>query len=171
MPRYVAFLRGVSPQNAKMPDLARAFEAAGFQSVRTVLGTGNVVFDSRAAAAATLERRAEAAMRAELGRTFATFVRGVAMLRDLLDADPYAGLAPADDAKRVVTFLRAAPVPAPRLPVERDGASILRITGTEAFSAYVRSEKGPVFMALLEATFGKDITTRTLDTVRRCAAA
>ncbi|MCC6831013.1 MAG: DUF1697 domain-containing protein [Thermoleophilia bacterium] len=170
MPRYVAFLRGVSPQNARMPDLVRAFEAAGFRSVRTVLGTGNVVFDSRAAVA-TLERRAEAAMRAELGRTFATFVRGVAMLRDLLDADPYAGLALADDAKRVVTFLRAAPVPAPRLPVERDGASILRIAGTEAFSAYVPGEKGPVFMALLEATFGKDITTRTLDTVRRCAAA
>ena len=30
MPRYVAFLRGVSPMNAKMPELKAAFEAAGF---------------------------------------------------------------------------------------------------------------------------------------------
>ena len=29
MPRHVAFLRGVMPTNAKMPDLRRAFEAAG----------------------------------------------------------------------------------------------------------------------------------------------
>jgi hypothetical protein len=31
--------------------------------------------------------------------------------------------------------------------------------------------KGPVFMTFLERTFGKDITTRTLDTVRKCAMA
>jgi len=29
MKRYVAFLRGVSPMNAKMPELGSAFEAAG----------------------------------------------------------------------------------------------------------------------------------------------
>jgi len=30
MRRYAAFLRGVSPMNAKMPELKRCFEAAGF---------------------------------------------------------------------------------------------------------------------------------------------
>jgi hypothetical protein len=30
---------------------------------------------------------------------------------------------------------------------------------------------GPAFMSLLERTFGNEITTRTLDTVRRCARA
>jgi hypothetical protein len=34
-----------------------------------------------------------------------------------------------------------------------------------------RVPKGPVFMSLLERTFGTDITTRTLDTVRKCASA
>lgn len=33
------------------------------------------------------------------------------------------------------------------------------------------SPKGPGFMGLLERTFGKAITTRTLDTVRKCALA
>jgi len=28
MPRYAAFLRGVSPMNAKMPELKKCFEAA-----------------------------------------------------------------------------------------------------------------------------------------------
>ena len=30
MPRYAAFLRGVTPMNLKMPELKAAFEAAGF---------------------------------------------------------------------------------------------------------------------------------------------
>ena len=34
MPRYVAFLRGVSPMNARMADLRRCFEVAGFGNVK-----------------------------------------------------------------------------------------------------------------------------------------
>ena len=40
MKRYAAFLRGVSPMNAKMPELKKAFEAAGFTDVRTVRAGG-----------------------------------------------------------------------------------------------------------------------------------
>ena len=68
MPRYAAFLRGVMPTNAKMPELKRCFEEAGFTNVRTILASGNVVFDARSASEATLERRAEASMQAALGR-------------------------------------------------------------------------------------------------------
>jgi hypothetical protein len=34
-----------------------------------------------------------------------------------------------------------------------------------------RINAGPAFMSLLEHTFGREITTRTLDTVRGCARA
>ncbi|MBX6764244.1 MAG: DUF1697 domain-containing protein [Rubrobacteraceae bacterium] len=44
MPRYVAFLRGVSPMNARMADLKSCFEKLGFRDVKTVLSSGNVVF-------------------------------------------------------------------------------------------------------------------------------
>jgi hypothetical protein len=33
----------------------------------------------------------------------------------------------------------------------------------------VRSPKGPVFMTLIEKTFGKEVTTRTWDTVKKAA--
>ena len=75
MPRYVAFLRGVSPMNAKMPELKRCFEEAGFGDVRTVLSSGNVVFDARAGSGPALARRIEEAMKERLGRTFHTIVR------------------------------------------------------------------------------------------------
>ena len=43
--------------------------------------------------------------------------------------------------------------------------------GKELFSAYVATPKGPVFMTLIERTFGKELTTRTWDTVAKVARA
>lgn len=171
MPRYVAFLRGVSPMNAKMPELKRAFEAAGFTNVKTVLSSGNVVFDARKATEAALERKAEAAMQQALGRTFYTIIRPVRALEALLATDPYANARLAPQSKRVVSFLREAPQAMPTLPVVLEEAQIVNVLGCEAFSAYVPGDTGPVFMKLIEKTFGSDITTRTWESVRKCAAA
>ncbi|MFT4103110.1 MAG: DUF1697 domain-containing protein [Burkholderiaceae bacterium] len=171
MPRFVAFLRGVSPMNARMPELKRCFEAAGFTRVRTVLSSGNVVFDAPAASESELERKAEEAMQRGLGRTFYTIVRSVADLEKLLASDPYSAHGIPDDAKRVVSFLRDAATPRVALPLAQDHASVFLVAGREAFTAYVRSDKGPVFMKLIEQAFGSDVTTRTWSTVAKCAAA
>ena len=123
MPRYVAFLRGVSPLNVTMAELRRCFAEAGFADVKTLLSSGNVAFTPKSGTEASLER-------------FRT--------------------PPADDLT---------------LPAELDGVKIHRVVGREAFTTYLPSLKGPVFMALLERTFGKTITTRTYETVRKCAEA
>ena len=169
MKRYAAFLRGVSPVNAAMPDLKRAFEVAGFTEVTTMLSSGNVAFTAPAASPASLERRAEAAMTKRLGHSFLTLVRPMDRLRELLASDPYSGFRIAAQAKRVVTFLRKAPAALPNLPIERDGVRIVATQGTEVFTAYLPSPKGPVFMTLLQKTFGKEQTTRTWQTVSRIA--
>jgi uncharacterized protein (DUF1697 family) len=171
MPRYAAFLRGVTPMNAKMPALKQAFESAGFTDVRTVLASGNVAFNARAASESALQRRAEAAMLERLGQAFLTIVRPVDALRDLLASDPYRSFRLDPTAKRIVTFLRDKPPSRVKLPIERDGARILLLEGREVFSTYVRSPKGPVFMVLIEQTLGKDVTTRTWDTVGKVACA
>ena len=171
MPRYAAFLRGVSPMNAKMPELRRAFVAAGFTAVKTVLSSGNVVFDARRASDATLQRRSEAAMQETLGRAFLTIVRPIEMLRTMLASDPYRAFRLSSSAKRIVTFLRDDPRASPRLPVELDGARLLALHGRELFSAYVPNAKGAGFMVLIERTFGKDVTTRTWETVTKVSRA
>lgn len=169
MTRYAAFLRGVSPMNAKMPELRKAFEAAGFSDVRTLLSSGNVVFGAPSAPEAALERKAEAAMEKHLGKAFPAIVRPVEALRRMLAADPWVDFRLAPGAKRVVTFLRGKPKARLELPIELDGARILRVDGEEVFSAYVPSPRGPVFMSLIEKTFGKEVTTRTWDTVEKVA--
>lgn len=170
MPRYVAFLRGVMPTNAKMPELKRAFEAAGFTNVKTVLASGNVVFDAKAAGEAALERRAEAAMTAELGRSFYTIVRSVDALTALVEADPYAAFAGASGAKRVVTFLRSPHRRDLVLPPESEGVHIGASTGREVFTTYQPNPRGPVFMTALARLLGEDVTTRTWDTVKKCVS-
>jgi len=168
--RYAAFLRGVSPLNARMPDVRRCFEAAGFAGVRTLLSSGNVVFGAPAADEAALARQVEAALVEGLGRRFLTMVRPLEALRALLEADPWAAFRLPPGAKRVVSFLREPLHRPPALPVEEDGARILCARGGEAFSAYVPGPRGPVFMQLIERTFGEEVTTRTWDTVRKVAA-
>ena len=171
MPRYAAFLRGVSPMNAKMPALKQAFEAAGFSEVRTVLASGNVVFDARRASESALERAAEAAISQCLGQAFLTIVRRVDALRAILAADPYADFGVSPAAKRIVTFLRLPPGSALELPIEQDNARLLTVIGREVYSAYLPTPKGPVFMTLIERAFGKEVTTRTWDTVAKVARA
>ena len=168
MKRYAAFLRGVGPMVAKMPELKRAFEKARFGEVRTVLGSGNVVFSAREAKDAALERKAEAAMQAHLGRTFLTIIRSVEELQELLASDPFSTYRLPAASKRIVTFLRKAPVRVPELP-ERDGARILAVRGREVFATYLPTPKGPVFMTLIQKTFGDEVTTRTWETVKKVA--
>lgn len=171
MPRYVAFLRGVSPLNAKMPELKAAFESAGFTNVKTILSSGNVVFDARKSSDAALEKKAEAAMAKALGKSFYTIVRSVEHLEALLAEDPFAKHKVPKNAKRVVSFVREAPASKPKLPVEFEEARILEMKDRDIFTAYVPQQNNPAFMTLIEKTFGKQVTTRTWETVGKCAKA
>ena len=165
--QYAAFLRGVTPMNAKMPQLKAAFEAAGFTAVRTLLSSGNVVFSTRAATTVSLQHKAEAAMLTHLDHAFLTIVRPVDALRAMLAADPYRAFRLPRDAKRIVTFLRERPGTKLKLPIVFEGARILSMKGGEIFSVYTPNPKGPIFMALIEKTFGKENTTRTWDTIAK----
>ncbi|MGQ0714916.1 MAG: DUF1697 domain-containing protein [Gemmatimonadaceae bacterium] len=169
MPRYAAFLRGVSPMNARMPDLKKAFEVAGFEDVKTVLSSGNVVFTAPKSSDASLQMKAEAAMEKRLGHSFLTIVRSVDFLRDMLESDPYKSFRLPPEAKRIVTFLREKPTKKLALPIEMDGSRILLMKGGEVFATYLPNPRGPVFMTLIEKTFGKAVTTRTWDTVTKVA--
>lgn len=171
MNAYAAFLRGVSPMNLKMPALKAALEAVNCMNVKTLLSSGNVVFQTRLNSEKAVEAKIEAALTDHVGRPFYTIARSISALREMMEAKPHARFRPSAEAKLVVTFLREAPKQMPELPIKREGARILAMTDREVFSDYVVGPAGPVFMTLLEKTFGKNITTRTWDTVAKVVAA
>jgi uncharacterized protein (DUF1697 family) len=158
--------------NLKMPDLVYALNGAGFSDVKTVLASGNVVFHGKRMSEALLERKVEAAIEKHMGKKFPTIVRTIEHLEALLESDPYAKYRVSPKAKRVVTFLRSAPKTKLELPSERDGARILCLTDRELFSAYTRSDKGPVFMTMIDKVCGKELqTTRTWETLKKVVRA
>ena len=68
MNRYAAFLRGVNVGgiNLKMAAVADALENAGFNNVKTILASGNVLLESRSGAD-SVRNNAEKALRDEFG--------------------------------------------------------------------------------------------------------
>src|SRR5687768_6110026 len=104
--------------NCQMPALKTALEKAGFTDVRTVISSGNAVFSARAASEAALEKKCEAATKKYLGREFMTIVRSIDDLAGLLKVDHFAKFDVPADAKKNVTFLKAAPTAGPKLPMD-----------------------------------------------------
>jgi uncharacterized protein (DUF1697 family) len=170
MPRYAAFLRGVMPTNANMAELRRAMQDAGFKDVKTLLGSGNIVFEGPKGSVESLERKVEAAIAKGVGKAFLAFVRPVDELRALLASDPFKGVRMKPDSKRIVTLLRKAPATL-ELPIEKDNARLLRLEGLHLFTVYGPTPKGPVFMTLIEKAVGKEQTTRTWQTLDNVARA
>ena len=157
--------------NLKMPALQAALEEDGFTEVRTLLSSGNVVFSGRRASDTAIENKVVATIEKNVGKTFGVIIRSIEELGALIAAEPYAAFRLPAGSKRVVTFLRKEPEKKLELPPARFGARIWTVRGREALSSYVQSDKGPVFMTLIEKTFGKDVTTRTWDTVLKVVKA
>lgn len=91
MTRYAAFLRGVNlgKRTVKSAELKTAFEALGFGEVKTLLASGNVLFDAKAAKG--LQGRIETGLKAAFGFEIGTVLRSVAELQALVKADPFKG--------------------------------------------------------------------------------
>lgn len=114
MTRYAAFLRGVNlgKRTVRSAELRAAFEALGFTDVKTLLASGNVLFDARPGK--TLKDKIEAGLKAQFGFEVGTVLRSADELAAMVAADPF-GRAEGDDAKLHV-MLFDAPVPAALKP-------------------------------------------------------
>ena len=157
--------------NLKMADLKRCLEGVGFTEVKTLLSSGNVAFNARKTSEAILEKKIEAALTQELGKYFLTLVRSQEALNSLLNADAFAKFKLKEGEKKVVTFLKESPKTQLKLPIEKDNGRMLDHQGSEVFTVYIPNpQAGAGFMGVLERTLGKAQTTRTWDTVRKCAA-
>jgi len=87
----IALLRGVNVGGNNpiaMPALRSAFENSGFQSVRTYINSGNVLFESGCEDEETIRRSCEAAIAAAFGLPVAVAVISAQALSEALDHAP-----------------------------------------------------------------------------------
>ncbi|MDE2125447.1 MAG: DUF1697 domain-containing protein [Armatimonadetes bacterium] len=169
---YVAFLRGINVGGHRaipMADVRKAFSSAGCLRVRTVLATGNVLFD--AGSDDGLAEVLRKALLSELALDIHVTVRSVEALRQLVVADPFATVVVTAETRLYLTLLDEPPPVSPILPYSfsRCAGSIVFCRGADVCSAIQLTAQGgtPEMMTDIEALFGRGMTTRNWNTVAR----
>lgn len=174
MSRHAAFLRGVNlgKRQVRSAELKAVFESLGFSSVRTVIASGNVVFET--AAAAGLQQQIETALEQHFGFAIGVVLRTDAELRAMLAADPFAAIPEDADAKFFVLLLAEPLVPPPALEGPGGGAEIVRVDPREIYLVGYRRPNGRYSEGLDEIgeqlPKGVLMTMRNWNTIRKCAA-
>lgn len=90
MTRYAALLRGVNVGgvNLKMAEVTAAFTEAGFTDVKTILASGNVLFDSKAGVK-SVRAKAEGALRDTFGYDAWVLAYDLEDVRAISEAFPF----------------------------------------------------------------------------------
>jgi uncharacterized protein (DUF1697 family) len=168
MTQYVAFPRGINAGHPmKMADLRAVFESLGYENVRTVLASGNVVFATSRRAEAGLVRELEKALKAAFGAHIPVVLRTSTELERLAAAKPFAKVALGPKERAHVTFLKTKPRKERTLP-EGAGYEVLGIVERTVCSVVDISEASSSdLMRALDREFGTEVTTRGWPTVER----
>ncbi|MDA0271320.1 MAG: DUF1697 domain-containing protein [Chloroflexi bacterium] len=170
--RLVAFLRGINVGgiNIKMADLATLFEGLGYTDVRTVLASGNVLFDTKERDRAVTKQRIEAALTERFGYEAWVILLDLPAIKRVIEGYPFDE---SDESKQPWAMLLAEPSVLDGLlsaagdldpSVERlqagDGVLYWEVTKGETVRSVFGKHSG-------KARFKALTTTRNLRTLRK----
>jgi uncharacterized protein (DUF1697 family) len=172
----IALLRAVNVtghNRVAMADLRQLVTELGFQDVRSLLQSGNLVFRGDRQASAPLERllEREAAARLDLQTDF--FVRTAAEWKRIVAANPFRAEAARDPGHLVLMVLKAAPT-VEHLRALRSvitGREVVEIRDRHAFIVFADGiGRSRLTTALIERKLGTRGTGRNWNTVLKLGA-
>lgn len=175
MTKYVALIRGIGPGDPRMSNqsLRTFFESLGLDNVQSLISSGNILFESDKTDTDKLEATIEAAMPKRLGFLRATIVRSEQQLQKLVEADPFKGLTHGSSSYLMVTFFKQPTEVTFKLPYQPEGKPY-KLIGSDDRVLYSVTDNSAItttdLMTWLEKQFGKDISSRTWNTVQRIVA-
>ena len=170
----VALLRGIniaSRNRISMPELRELLGAAGFDSVRTYVQSGNVVLEAKGSPRA-LERTVSEVIKKELGLEIDVVARTRDELAEIVGRDPLRAVA-ADPKRYLVTFLSAAPTKrvVEQLEELQTGPEGLAVIGREVYSWHPAGvARSKLWTRLAGRTLGVTATARNWRTVTKLLA-
>lgn len=165
MPTLVALLRAVNVGGTGALPMARLralAEELGFQQVRTLLASGNLLL-ATALPAARVRAQLEAALAQALGKPVGVVLRSPAELQAVLDANPFPD---APGNRLLISFLNE-PLPA-ELELRHQRGEQVHAAGRELYVLYDDAGAGQSRLRVPAAEAG---TARNLNTVRKLVAA
>jgi uncharacterized protein (DUF1697 family) len=175
MPRFFAFLRAINAgpeRTVKMNVLLQAFESLGFRGVTTFLGSGNVVFETRAKVVGMLERKIERRLQQIMSYSVPVFIRTHPELNQIATLDPFGDLqAPGADVNIILladNLDKRSKMKLIGLRTETDGFSV---HGREIYW-WRRKKPGTSLYSTVPLTkvLTQPFTIRSRNTIRRLAA-
>jgi uncharacterized protein (DUF1697 family) len=175
MTPQIALLRAVNVGGIKvsMADLKALFVDLGFQDVRTLLNSGNVVFRGKNKAGADLEKLLETEFAKRAGRPTEFFVRTAEEWNSIVDRNPMTKEARRDPGHLLVVVLKHAPtgqkVDALRAAIV--GPEVVEADGKQAYIYYPAGVgQSKLTAKLIEKQLGSPGTGRNWNTVLKLAA-
>lgn len=171
---YVAFLRGINVgghHKVPMADLRREMEQLNCEKVVTLLNTGNIIFEAKSDEVGNLENTISAHLEKVFGFPIPVIIRTSEAILKMLTNDPFQVIPViTKDIRLYVSLLRKTSEVVLQLPWEsaNQAFKIIDISANTIFSVLDLSvTKTPKGMENLERYFGKDITTRNWNTIKR----
>ena len=172
MIKCTAFLRGINVgghKPIKMDALARAFESLGFQNVKTILASGNVLFEAPGPEPVALAKKIEKKLEKTFGHPVGVTLRTFSEIQKFAKSDPFKNVTVTPQTRLYVTFRRDKTKGRLKIPYqspEKD-FQILRVSSGEVCSVLTLSpdRRTPELMSILEKEFGETVTTRNWNTI------
>lgn len=176
MPMHVALLRAVNlagRNKVAMADLRTLATGLGFEDVRTLLASGNLLFRSGGRASSELEALLQDAAREELGVDTEFFVRTADEWSAAVARNPFPDEARSDPGRLLLMALKDAPGPAAvdALQESIEGRELVRAAGRQAYVFYPDGiGRSRLTTAVIEKGLGTRATGRNWNTVLKLAA-
>ncbi len=168
---HLALLRGINVGKHKkvpMADLRKSFSKMGFGNVRTVLATGNVIFEAEAEKPDVYSDQIAGTLEDAFGFPIPVLLRPFSSIEKIIARNPFREIEAGPRIKLNATFLPGPPSTSHEFPYNAPGGSfqIISLIGHTVFSVLDLDKSGTTdMMKELEKLFGQNITTRTWKTV------
>lgn len=176
MNKFVALLRGVNVggRNIKMADLRAAFASWGYRGVKSVLASGNVVFEAESTDLYAITAAIAAGIKETFDYDVHVLLRPAQAILDLVGEQPFKDVQVTKETRLYVTFLSEQPNHALKLPYTSPEGNykILEVTPRHVLSVLTLQPGSgtTAAMEVLEEHFGAGITTRNWNTILKLHA-
>ena len=154
-----------------MTDLRNFLTQLGFEEVRSLLQSGNLVFDSKTRTGAELERFLEAEASKRFAIEIDFFVRTPEEWKSIIRQNPFRKEAELDPAHLVVLFFKTPPPEedVTALQAEITGPEVVRVKGRQIYALYPAGQgRSRLTNAVIERKVGR-CTGRNWNTVLKLA--
>lgn len=166
---YVALLRGISPLNATNNVLKSIFATLGFEDIESVNSSGNIIFSAVETDTAAIESTIEKGLLDEIGLVSLCIVRSSQQISDLVAIKPFSDTQHTLENYLTLTFFKNEPdsevFRTARLDSKQHRVTYLSDLRVLCATFNNSLTKNPTFMSKIERDFGKNITTRTWNTI------